>query len=63
MDLIFIDFIASNIIEYLAAVGSNYSEADVLVYVDENFSTNTYLPLFVQTSELFQQNLDNCTTF
>lgn len=63
VDLIFIDFIASNIIEYLAAVGSNYSEADVLVYVDENFSTNTYLPLFVQMSELFQQNLDNCTIF
>lgn len=63
VDLVFIDFIASNIIEYLATEGTNYTEADVQVYIDENFSTNTYLPLFVQTSELFQQNKDNCTIY
>lgn len=63
VDLIFIDYIASSVLKYLASVGTNYSEADVTYYIDENFSTQTYLPLYAQTSELFQQNLDNCTIY
>lgn len=64
VDLVFIDYIQPDILAYLEAVSAGaYSEADVSYYIDENFSTRTYLPLFVQTSELFQQNLDNCTIF
>lgn len=63
VDLIFIDYIASDVLAYLATVSGDYSEADVEYYINENFSTQTYLPLFVQSSELFQQNLDNCTIF
>lgn len=65
VDLIFIDYIASDILAYLdatAGVGV-YTEDDVAYYIDETFSTQTYLPLFVQTSALFQQNLDNCTIY
>lgn len=60
VDLIFIDYIASDILDYL---GSDYSEDDVSYYINENFSTRTYLPLYVQSSELFQQNVDNCTIY
>lgn len=60
VDLVFIDYIEADIIEYL---GSGYSEADISYYISENFSTRSYLPLFVQSSELFQQNLNNCTIY
>lgn len=60
VDLIFIDYIESDILDYL---GGGYSEDDVSYYINENFSTRSYLPLYVQSSELFQQNLDNCTIY
>lgn len=60
VDLIFIDYIQSDILDYL---GSGYSEDDVSYYINENFSTRSYLPLYVQSSELFQQNVDNCTIY
>lgn len=67
VDLIFIDYIASDILGYLATVTTDnetsYSEADVQYYIDETFSTQTYLPLYVETAEEFQQNLDKCTIY
>lgn len=64
VDLIFIDYIATDLLEYFATVPNvSYSEADISYYINENFSTQTYLPLFVQQSPLFQQNLDNCTIY
>ncbi|KAL1869664.1 hypothetical protein Daus18300_005519 [Diaporthe australafricana] len=60
VDLIFIDYIQPDILAYL---GSDYSADDVSYYIDETFSTRTYLPLYVQSSEVFQQNLDNCTIY
>lgn len=64
VDLIFIDYIATDLLEYFATLSDvSYSEADITYYINENFSTQTYLPLFVQQSPLFQQNLDNCTIY
>ncbi|KAF3763857.1 hypothetical protein M406DRAFT_279968 [Cryphonectria parasitica EP155] len=65
VDLIFIDYIETDILAYLnATAGAGvYDESDVSYYINENFSTQTYLPLFVETSDLFQQNLDNCTIY
>lgn len=60
VDLIFIDYIQPDILDYL---GSSYSADDVSYYIDETFSTRTYLPLYVQSSEAFQQNVDNCTIY
>jgi hypothetical protein len=60
VDLIFIDYIQPDILAYL---GSAYSEADISYYIDETFSTRTYLPLYVQASEAFQQDKDNCTIY
>lgn len=64
VDLIFIDYIATDLLEYFATLSDvSYTEADITYYINENFSTQTYLPLFVQQSPLFQQNLDNCTIY
>lgn len=60
VDLIFIDYIQPDILDYL---GDAYSADDVSYYIDESFSTRTYLPLYVQSSESFQQNVDNCTIY
>lgn len=60
VDLIFIDYIQPDILAYL---GDAYSEADISYYIDETFSTRTYLPLYVQASEAFQQDKDNCTIY
>lgn len=66
VDLIFIDYIATDLLEYFDSLSddvASYTEADITYYINENFSTQTYLPLFVQQSPLFQQNLDNCTIY
>lgn len=60
VDLIFIDYIQPDILAYL---GDAYSADDVSYYIDETFSTRTYLPLYVQSSEAFQKDLDNCTIY
>lgn len=64
VDLIFVNYISPSVLQYLATVPNvSYSNADISYYINENFSTQTYLPLFVQQSPLFQQNLDNCTIY
>ena len=60
VDLIFIDYIQPDVLAYL---GDAYSAANVSYYIDETFSTRTYLPLYVQSSEVFQRDLDNCTIY
>lgn len=60
VDLIFIDYIQPDILDYL---GASYSAANVSYYIDETFSTRTYLPLYVQSSEAFQRDVDNCTIY
>lgn len=64
VDLIFIDYIESDILGYLDSVSNGtWSDADVSYYIDDTFSTQTYLPLYVQTAEEFQSGADNCTIY
>ncbi|KAI0379842.1 Metallo-dependent phosphatase-like protein [Hypomontagnella monticulosa] len=58
VDVVFVDFIESDV---LAILGSNYSSSDVSYYIDANFTTQDYLPLYVTKSEAFQAGLPNCT--
>ncbi|KAI0167447.1 phosphoprotein phosphatase [Pestalotiopsis sp. NC0098] len=58
-DVIFLDFIQSDV---LAILGSDYSDSNVNYYINSTFSTRDYLPLFVEQSDIFQANIDNCTT-
>lgn len=65
VDLIFIDYIDEDLLEYLATASTNYTytEADISYYIDANFSTQTYLPLYVQSAASFQANLNNCSIY
>ncbi|KAI0843828.1 5'-nucleotidase [Daldinia vernicosa] len=57
VDVVFVDFIESDL---LAILGSNYSSADVSYYIDANFTTQDYLPLYIQQTRAFQTGLPNC---
>ncbi|KAI8959532.1 Metallo-dependent phosphatase-like protein [Daldinia sp. FL1419] len=57
VDLVFVDFIESDL---LAILGSNYSSDDISYYIDENFTTQDYLPLYIQQTEAFQVGLPSC---
>ncbi|KAI0891595.1 Metallo-dependent phosphatase-like protein [Annulohypoxylon nitens] len=59
VDVVFVDFIESDL---LAILGSNYSSSDVSYYIDENFTTRDYLPIYVKNSQTFQAGLSNCTS-
>ncbi|KAI1776001.1 Metallo-dependent phosphatase-like protein [Hypoxylon cercidicola] len=58
VDVIFVDFIESDV---LAILGSNYSSDDVSYYINSDFTTQDYLPLYVTNSEAFQAGMPNCT--
>ncbi|KAI2623384.1 Metallo-dependent phosphatase-like protein [Hypoxylon sp. NC1633] len=59
VDVVFVDYIESDV---LAILGSNYSSSDVSYYIDADFTTQDYLPLYVKNSAAFQAGLPNCTT-
>ncbi|KAI1391267.1 Metallo-dependent phosphatase-like protein [Hypoxylon trugodes] len=58
VDVVFVDFIENDL---LAMLGSNYSSSDVSYYIDANFTTQEYLPIYIKNSKLFQTGLPNCT--
>ncbi|KAF2003977.1 hypothetical protein P154DRAFT_427529 [Amniculicola lignicola CBS 123094] len=60
VDLIFLDFIASYIVNALntPAVGGTYSLSDVAYYMPPSFTTNSYLPLYAKMA--WQDNIPNC---
>lgn len=66
VDLIFIDYIAVDLLDYLATVPgltTAYSVADVQYYIDETFSTQTYLPKYVAGAAEFQRDVGNCSIY
>ncbi|KAL9095656.1 MAG: hypothetical protein Q9165_002088 [Trypethelium subeluteriae] len=60
VDLIFLDFIASDVISALSQVGGNYTMADVSYYLPKTFTTNSYLPLYAKSASAWQKNVPNC---
>lgn len=60
VDLVFLDFIAGNIVDALNEpdVGGSFSVADVSYYMDEGFTTNSYLPAYAKVA--WQANLEAC---
>ncbi|EOA84911.1 uncharacterized protein SETTUDRAFT_137105 [Exserohilum turcica Et28A] len=60
VDLVFLDFIASYIINALNEpdVGGNFSLSQVSNYIDGNFTTNSYLPAYAKIA--WQKNVPNC---
>ena len=60
VDVVFLDFIASYVIDALAQTGANYTDADVLQYLPPSFNTNSYLPAYAKISPDWQANVPNC---
>ncbi|CAI6341025.1 unnamed protein product [Periconia digitata] len=60
VDLIFLDFIASDVVDALNQpdVGGNFSLDQVSYYVDKSFTTNSYLPAYAKIA--WQKNVPNC---
>ncbi|KAL1656095.1 hypothetical protein SLS61_001166 [Didymella pomorum] len=60
VDLVFLDFIASYIVNALnsADVGGNFSLSQVSYYMDKKFTTNSYLPAYAKIA--WQENIGDC---
>lgn len=60
VDLVFLDFIASYIINALNQpdVGGSFSKSNVIYYMDKSFTTNSYLPAYAKIA--WQNNVPNC---
>lgn len=60
VDLVFLDFIAKNIVGALNGpdVGGNFSLKDVSYYLPKEFTTNSYLPAYAKVA--WQENVPNC---
>lgn len=60
VDLIFLDFIASDVLDALGGAGGNYTEADFSYYLPKTFTTNSYLPVYAQQAPDWQADVPNC---
>jgi hypothetical protein len=60
VDLVFLDFIASYIVNALNTpdVGGKFNLGQVAYYVDKKFTTNSYLPAYAKVA--WQKNVPNC---
>ncbi|KAF2795849.1 hypothetical protein K505DRAFT_348335 [Melanomma pulvis-pyrius CBS 109.77] len=60
VDVVFLDFIASYVINALNTpdVGGAFSVKDVSYYMDKSFTTNSYLPAYAKIA--WQANVPNC---
>jgi len=58
VDVVFLDFIQSYIINALKEVGGNYGKSDVQLYMPDNFTSNMYLPEYAKVA--WQANVPNC---
>jgi hypothetical protein len=48
VDLVFLDFIKSDVLSVLSSLGMNYTKSQVVPYLPKNFTTTSYLPLYAK---------------
>lgn len=58
VDLVFLDYIAPDVLSALKSVGASYTTADVSYYLPPSFTTNSYLPAYAKIA--WQANITNC---
>jgi hypothetical protein len=58
VDLIFLDFIAPNVLSALNQTGLIYKTSDVQYYLPPSFTTNSYLPIYAKAK--WQAGVPNC---
>ncbi|KAL2352406.1 Metallo-dependent phosphatase-like protein [Cryomyces antarcticus] len=59
VDLIFLDYIAGDVLRVLTGLGAKYTKADIGYYLPTSFTTNSYLPAYAKLA--WQANLPNCS--
>lgn len=60
VDLVFLDFISSYIVDALNQVGGKFSVSEVTYYMDKSFTTNSYLPAYAKVASSWQEGVPNC---
>ncbi|KAK3110985.1 hypothetical protein LTR53_014187 [Teratosphaeriaceae sp. CCFEE 6253] len=60
VDLVFLDFIAGDVVDALNAAGGSYTEEEVSYYLPETFTTNSYLPAYAQVAPAWQADVPRC---
>lgn len=58
IDVVFLDFFAKDVVAALQSLGWSGSMSDVSLYREKEFTSSTYLPLYVK--KYLQQNMPNC---
>ena len=58
VDLVFLDFIDTDVVAALKNAGATYTLADVSYYLPKTFTTNSYLPAYAKLA--WQANVPNC---
>lgn len=58
VDLVFLDYIATDVLAGLTAAGVTKTAADVSYYLPQTFTTNSYLPAYAKIA--WQANVPNC---
>ena len=58
VDLIFLDYIATDVLSALKKLGAGYTVNDVQYYLPKSFTTNSYLPAYAKLA--WQANVPNC---
>jgi hypothetical protein len=48
VDLVFLDYVESDVLTALSSLGMNYTKSAVTQYLPKSFTTNSYLPLYAQ---------------
>lgn len=60
VDVVFLDYFASIVVEQLNVLGGNYTIDDVDYYMDPSFTTQDYLPEYANITAEWQVNVPNC---
>lgn len=58
VDLVFLDYIAPDVLGALKTAGASYTTADVSYYLPKTFTTNSYLPAYAKIA--WQAGAPNC---
>ena len=58
VDLVFLDYIATDVLAALKSAGASYTAADVSYYLPKSFTTNSYLPAYAKIA--WQAGVPNC---
>ncbi len=58
VDLIFLDYIAPDVLPVLKGLGAPYTTSDVSYYLPKSFTTNSYLPAYAK--KYWQAGVPNC---